>query len=71
MALDDALKTLAKMDPRQARIVEQRFFVGLNVEETAKVLAISTATVKREWKIARLWLLREIKRSSDDESEPG
>ncbi len=63
IALDDALKTLTEMDPRQARIVELRFFVGLNVEETAAVLEISAATVKREWKIAKLWLYREIKGS--------
>lgn len=61
VALDDALKTLAKMDRRQAQIVELRFFVGLNVEETAAVLEISTATVKREWRVAKLWLFREIK----------
>lgn len=61
VALDDALGTLAKMDPRQALIVELRYFVGLNVEETAAVLDISTATVKREWRVAKLWLFREIK----------
>lgn len=60
IALDDALKDLAELDPRQARIVELRFFVGLSVEETAKVLEISPATVKREWKVAKLWLYREI-----------
>jgi DNA-directed RNA polymerase specialized sigma24 family protein len=48
------------MDQRQARIVELRFFSGLTVEQTAAVMNLSTATVKREWKIARMWLLREL-----------
>jgi RNA polymerase sigma factor (TIGR02999 family) len=61
VALDDALKSMARMDARQAHIVELRYFVGLNVEETAAVLEISTATVKREWRVAKLWLFREIK----------
>ena len=61
VALDDALESLVKIDPRQAHIVELRYFVGLNVEETAAVLEISTATVKREWRFAKLWLFREIK----------
>ncbi len=58
--LDDALNLLAEMDPRQAQIVELRFFVGLTVEETAAVLEISPPTVKREWRMARLWLFREL-----------
>ncbi|HEX9736000.1 MAG TPA: ECF-type sigma factor, partial [Thermoanaerobaculia bacterium] len=58
VALDDALKSMARMDARQAHIVELRYFVGLNVEETAAVLEISTATVKREWRVAKLWLFR-------------
>lgn len=60
VALDDALTQLAEMDPRQAQIVELRFFVGLTVEETAAVLEISPPTVKREWRLARLWLFREL-----------
>ena len=60
LALDRALVGLEKLDPRQARIVELRFFAGLTVEETAEVVAISTATVKREWRTARAWLKREI-----------
>jgi RNA polymerase sigma-70 factor, ECF subfamily len=60
IALDDALNTLAGMDPRQCRIVELRFFGGLSIEETSDVLEISTATVKREWTTARLWLQREM-----------
>lgn len=60
LAVDAALTRLEKIDPRQARIVELRFFSGLNVEETAAVMELSTATVKREWKIARMWLMREM-----------
>lgn len=60
IALNEALISLDAMDPRQARIVELRFFVGLTVEETAEVLEISTATVKREWAVAKAWLFREI-----------
>lgn len=60
VALDDALKLLAEMDPRQAQIVDLRFFVGLTVEETATVLEISAPTVKREWRTARVWLFREL-----------
>lgn len=60
LALDRALGGLEQLDPRQARIVELRFFAGLSVEETAEVVAISTATVKREWRTARAWLKREI-----------
>lgn len=63
IALDDALNTLAGMDPRQSRIVVLRFFGGLSIEETSDVLEISTATVKREWATARLWLQRELNRS--------
>ena len=60
LALDDALTQLEKLDPRQARVVELRFFAGLSVEETAEVAGISTATVKRDWKTARAFLLHEI-----------
>src|SRR5438128_8859616 len=56
VALDDALKELAKLDPEQSRIVELRFFGGLTIEETAEVLRISPATVKREWNTAKAWL---------------
>jgi RNA polymerase sigma factor (TIGR02999 family) len=63
VALDDALKRLAGMDPRQSRIVELRFFGGLSIEEASEVLEISPATVKREWATARLWLQREMSRS--------
>lgn len=64
IALDDALKGLARLDPQQSRIVELRFFGGLSIEETAHVLGISPATVKRHWSTARLWLHSQIKRTS-------
>jgi RNA polymerase sigma factor (TIGR02999 family) len=62
LALDDALKQLTERDPQQSQIVELRFFAGLTVEETASVLDISPATVKRDWSMARAWLSRQIKR---------
>ena len=62
VALDDALTTLAQIDPRKARVVELRFFCGLSVEETAEVLKISGQSVMRDWKLARSWLQREMKR---------
>jgi RNA polymerase sigma factor (TIGR02999 family) len=61
MALDDALKGLAQLDPQQNQIVELRFFGGLTIEETAQALKISPATVKREWATARLWLHHHMK----------
>lgn len=60
LALDAALKTLASYDPQKSRIVELRFFGGLTIAETAEVLGISTATVEREWRMARAWLETEI-----------
>lgn len=60
LALDDALKRLEAIDPQQSRIIELRYFGGLTIEETAEVLNLSTATVKREWAMARAWLYREI-----------
>ena len=60
VALDIALKKLEAIDPGQARIVELRFFGGLNVEETAEVLSSSASTIKREWALARAWLRREV-----------
>ena len=62
-ALDDALSHLATLDARQASIVEMRFFGGLSIEETAKVLDISPATVKREWTTARTWLFDKMMRN--------
>lgn len=58
--LDEALQRLAKMDLKQARIVELKFFGGLTIEETADVLGISPTTVKRDWKMARAWLYHEL-----------
>jgi len=60
--LDEALNRLAEIDPQQSKIVELRFFSGLNVEETAAALSISPATVKRDWSMAKAWLHREINR---------
>jgi RNA polymerase sigma factor (TIGR02999 family) len=60
VALDDALAALAGIDERQSSVVELRFFGGLGVEEIAEVLDVSTATVKRDWRFARAWLLREL-----------
>jgi RNA polymerase sigma factor (TIGR02999 family) len=60
IALDDALTVLATLDARQCQIVELRFFGGLSIEDTARVLEISPATVKREWSTARIWLTREL-----------
>lgn len=61
VALDDALNRLAELDPQQSKLIELRFFGGLSIEETAVVLNISPATVKREWTTARAWLQREMK----------
>jgi RNA polymerase sigma factor (TIGR02999 family) len=63
-ALDDALTRLEQIDPEQARIVELRFFAGLSVEEAAEALAMSPATLKRRWALARAWLFRELGRVS-------
>ena len=60
VALDEALSRLAEIDPRQGRIVEMRFFMGLSHEEIADLLEISVTTVKREWRTAKLWLYREL-----------
>ena len=60
LGLDDALNSLARLDARQSRIVEMRFFGGLSIEETSQALGISPATVKREWATARVWLHREM-----------
>jgi RNA polymerase sigma factor (TIGR02999 family) len=64
IALDDALNALAEKDPRKSRIVELRYFGGLNIEETAEALGISTTTVRREWTMAKAWLRREMRRES-------
>jgi len=60
VALDDAINTLARLDTRKAQVVEMRYFGGLSVEETAEVLQVSPITVMRDWKTAKVWLLREL-----------
>jgi RNA polymerase sigma factor (TIGR02999 family) len=60
IALDDALSVLATIDPRKSQVVELRFFGGLDIEETAEVLHVSPETVKRDWKLAKAWLRREL-----------
>jgi RNA polymerase sigma-70 factor (ECF subfamily) len=62
IVLDEALTRLAKVDSQHARVVELRFFGGLSIEETAEVLEVSPATVKRNWNVAKAWLARELKR---------
>lgn len=65
IALDEALKSLAEIDPRKSQIVELRFFGGLSAKETAEVLQISQRTVEREWNSARTWLYRELRRKDE------
>ena len=60
IALDEALERLARIDPRQSRLVELRFFAGLGVEEVAEVMGLSTVTIKREWRSARAWLYQDL-----------
>ena len=62
VALDEALENLARVDPRKSQVVELRFFGGLSVEETAEALSVSPETVTRDWRLAKVWLLREISR---------
>jgi RNA polymerase sigma factor (TIGR02999 family) len=61
-ALDDALEALAKMDERKAKVVEMKFFGGMTVEETAAALKVSPDTVMRDWRLAKAWLSRELKK---------
>ncbi len=65
VALDDALNQLAVLDERKSRVVEMKFFAGLNVEEISEVLKTSPETVKRDWRFARTWLLRELSAQSE------
>jgi RNA polymerase sigma factor (TIGR02999 family) len=67
VALDDALRDLSVIDPRKSQIVELRFFGGLSVEETGKVLKISSRTVLREWDLAKAWLSRELRAGNGNE----
>lgn len=64
VALDDALHSLAKLDPQQSRVVELRFFAGLSIEDTSEVMGVSPSTVKRDWNTARVWLYRELDRTA-------
>jgi RNA polymerase sigma factor (TIGR02999 family) len=64
LALDDALKELARIDPQQSRIVELRFFGGLTIEDTSEVLGIAPSTVQRDWTTARAWLSHELERGA-------
>ena len=66
VALDDAMTALARVDPRKMQVVEMRFFGGLSVEETAEVLGISPVTVKRDWRMAKAWLYRELADGTTD-----
>lgn len=65
LALDEALESLAKIDPRKSQVVEMRCFGGLSIEETAEALGVSVRTVKRDWTMAKLWLRRELKENRD------
>ncbi len=69
IALDEALKQLGAIDEQQSRIVELRYFSGLSIEQTAKVLGISPATVKRDWRVAKAWLRRELGGKGGDEDD--
>lgn len=70
VALDEALTDLARIDPRKARVVELRYFAGLSVEETAEVLGVHENTVVRDWKLAKAWLARELRRETNAVPEP-
>src|SRR5262245_12280911 len=68
VALDDALDALAKFDERKGRVVELRFFGEVSVAETAEALKVSPDTVEREWRLAKSWLLHELKRKAGSDS---
>ncbi|HEY4050197.1 MAG TPA: sigma-70 family RNA polymerase sigma factor [Acidobacteriaceae bacterium] len=70
LALDEALDRLSEWDPRQSRVVEMRFFGGLSFEEIAEVLGISERTAKRDWRMARAWLYRELNKTAHEDAEP-
>jgi len=69
LALDDALNALFTLNPRQSRVVVLRYFGGLTVEETAEALKVSPETVKRDWKLAKVWLFRELNRKRPEEND--
>ena len=66
IALDEALTTLAEIDPRKSRMIELRFFGGLSIEETAKILGVSPGTIRRDWTMAKAWLQREVNSGMGD-----
>jgi RNA polymerase sigma factor (sigma-70 family) len=68
VALDVALNTLEKLDPRKCKVVEMRFFGGLSVEETADALHVSTGTIMRDWRLAKAWLARELEGFRHDDA---
>jgi RNA polymerase sigma-70 factor (ECF subfamily) len=68
LVVDELLTRLASLDPQESRIVELRFFAGLSLEETAEVMGLSTAKVRREWTVAKAWFTREMEKLSSDES---
>ena len=70
VALDEALRFLEQVDPQKGKIVELRYFGGLNMEETAEVLNISPRTVRREWQRSKAWLYRLITEGTTDETRP-
>lgn len=67
VALDDALRTLSDIDPRKGRVIEMRFFGGLSIKEVAEVLNVSQETVLRDWRLAKVWLLRELSQGTANE----
>jgi RNA polymerase sigma factor (TIGR02999 family) len=68
VALDDALNALEAVDPRKCKVVEMRFFGGMSVEETAEALHLSVGTIKRDWRLAKAWLARELAGSRRDDT---
>ena len=71
VALDDALRTLEGIDPRKSRVVEMRFFGGLSIKEVAEVLSVSQETVLRDWRLAKVWLLRQLTQNEPGEERRG
>lgn len=67
IALDEALKDLADFDAQKARVVELRFFGGLSIEETAAVMGVGTATITRQWRLAKAWLYHELNKTNDEQ----
>jgi RNA polymerase sigma-70 factor (ECF subfamily) len=66
VALDDALKALEALDPRKSKVVEMRYFAGMSIEETAEALHLSIGTIKRDWRLAKAWLARELEGPTRD-----